>query len=66
MKLKYTLDGKFRHFAFVGYKSEEEAEEAAKYFDNACLKTSRLKVEICERLGNLFKSDLFWFFNSNY
>ena len=35
IQLKYTKDGKFRNFAFVGYKTEEEAQRAQSYFNNS-------------------------------
>ncbi|XP_054730684.1 probable RNA-binding protein 19 [Anastrepha obliqua] len=52
MQLKYTPDGKFRQFCFIGYRSEEEAQEAIKYFNNTCIQTSRIKVELCAALGS--------------
>uniref|UniRef100_W8AG79 Putative RNA-binding protein 19 n=1 Tax=Ceratitis capitata TaxID=7213 RepID=W8AG79_CERCA len=52
MQLKYTPDGKFRQFCFIGYRSEEEAQEAIKFFDNTCIQTSRIKVEVCAALGS--------------
>lgn len=51
MQLKYTPDGKFRQFCFIGYQSEAEAQEAIKHFNNACVQTSRIKVELCAKLG---------------
>lgn len=51
VQLKYTKDGKFRHFGFVGFKTEEDAQNAQEYFNNSCIKASRIKVEICAGLG---------------
>jgi multiple RNA-binding domain-containing protein 1 len=51
VQLKYTKDGKFRHFGFVGFKAEEEAQNAVQYFNNTCIKASRIKVELCAGLG---------------
>ena len=51
VQLKYTKDGKFRHFGFVGFKTEEEAQNAVQYFNNTCIKASRIKVELCAGLG---------------
>jgi multiple RNA-binding domain-containing protein 1 len=51
VQLKYTDDGRFRHFGFVGYKTEEEAQNAVEYFNNTCIKASSIKVEICAGLG---------------
>ncbi|XP_074038360.1 probable RNA-binding protein 19 [Leptinotarsa decemlineata] len=52
IQLKYTKDGKFRNFAFIGYQNENEAEEAIKYLDNTFIKTSRIRVENCATLGD--------------
>lgn len=52
VQLKYAKDGKFRHFGFVGFKAEEEAQNAAEYFNNTCIKASRIKVELCAGLGD--------------
>ncbi|XP_061387960.1 probable RNA-binding protein 19 [Musca vetustissima] len=51
MQLKYTPDGKFRQFCFIGYQTENEAAEAIKYFNNSTIQTSRIKVELCAKLG---------------
>lgn len=51
VQLKYTKDGKFRHFGFVGYKTEEEAGAALEYFDNTCINAARIRVERCAKLG---------------
>ncbi|XP_076452541.1 putative RNA-binding protein 19 isoform X2 [Babylonia areolata] len=50
--LKYTADGKFRRFAFVGFSAEEEAKSAQKYFDKTYMNTSRIKVDIAVDLGS--------------
>lgn len=52
LQLKYTPDGKFRQFCFVGYSSEAEAQAAIKHFDNTCIQTSRVRVESCAALGS--------------
>ncbi|XP_050534142.1 probable RNA-binding protein 19 [Daktulosphaira vitifoliae] len=52
VQLKFTKEGKFRHFAFVGYQSKEEAKAALEYFDNSFLKSARIKVEQCAELGD--------------
>jgi multiple RNA-binding domain-containing protein 1 len=43
-KLKYTKDGKFRQFAFVGYKTEDEARKAIEYFNNTYIDASKIVV----------------------
>ncbi|KAH8276359.1 hypothetical protein KR026_004754 [Drosophila bipectinata] len=52
LQLKYTPDGKFRQFCFVGYSTEDEAQAAIKHFDNTCIQTSRVRVESCAALGS--------------
>lgn len=43
-KLKFTKDGKFRQFGFIGYKTEQEAQKAVDYFNNTFIDASRLVV----------------------
>lgn len=52
VQLKYTKDGVFRQFAFVGYRTVEEANAAVQYFNNSCIKTTKITVEPCAALGN--------------
>ncbi|XP_056631573.1 probable RNA-binding protein 19 [Diorhabda sublineata] len=52
IQLKYTSDGKFRKFGFVGYQKESEAEEAIKSFHNTYINTSKITVETCSTLGD--------------
>ncbi|XP_033112126.1 probable RNA-binding protein 19 [Anneissia japonica] len=52
LQLKYTKAGKFRQFAFVGYKSNAEAEKAVKFFNKTFLDSSRLQVELCKSIGD--------------
>lgn len=51
VQLKYTEDGKFRRFGFIGYKTEEQAAAALEFFNNTCIDTSRITVEYCAGLG---------------
>ena len=51
VQLKYTKDGKFRRFAFIGYKLEEQAKLAQSYFDQTFIDTSKIYVEQCANLG---------------
>lgn len=44
--LKYTSDGVFRKFAFIGYKTESAATNAIKYFNNTFIDTN--KIIVCE------------------
>uniref|UniRef100_A0AAR2IN09 RRM domain-containing protein n=1 Tax=Pygocentrus nattereri TaxID=42514 RepID=A0AAR2IN09_PYGNA len=54
--LKFTKDGKFRKFGFVGFKCEEDAEKALKHFNKSFVDTSRVTVEFCTDLGDPNKS----------
>lgn len=42
--LKFTKDGKFRKFGFIGFKSEEEAQKALNHFNRSFVDTSRITV----------------------
>lgn len=42
--LKFTKDGKFRKFGFVGFRSEEEANRALKHLNKSFMDTSRVTV----------------------
>lgn len=42
--LKFTKDGKFRKFGFVGFRSEEEANRALKHLNKSFVDTSRVMV----------------------
>jgi multiple RNA-binding domain-containing protein 1 len=52
LQLKYNKDGKFRGFAFLGFKSEEEADVARKYFDGTYLGAAKIDVQKCLDLGD--------------
>ena len=45
--LKYGPDGKFRKFAFIGFKLSEEAHKAVKSLNRTYINTSRLAVITC-------------------
>ncbi|CAG7830076.1 unnamed protein product [Allacma fusca] len=55
VQLKFTADGRFRHFGFVGFKTEAEAENAQKYFHNTYFGASKIQVEPCANLGDSSK-----------
>ena len=42
--LKYTKEGTFRNFAFIGYSSEIEADQAIKQFNKTFINASRIYV----------------------
>uniref|UniRef100_A0A672FET2 Probable RNA-binding protein 19 n=1 Tax=Salarias fasciatus TaxID=181472 RepID=A0A672FET2_SALFA len=54
--LKFTKDGKFRKFGFVGFKSEEDASRALRHFDKSFVDTSRVTVEMCKAFGDPTKA----------
>lgn len=54
--LKYTKDGKFRKFGFIGYGSEEEAKAALSHFNKSFIDTSRVSVELCKSFGDPLKA----------
>lgn len=51
VQLKYTKEGKFRKFGFIGYQSEQEAADALSHFNNTCVDTSRISIQTCAALG---------------
>nr|CAD7428958.1 unnamed protein product [Timema monikensis] len=52
VQLKYTKDGKFRRFGFVGFKTPEDANNAINYFNNNFINASKIQVELCAGLGD--------------
>ncbi|XP_065867175.1 multiple RNA-binding domain-containing protein 1-like [Euphorbia lathyris] len=52
VKLMRTKDGKSRQFAFIGFRTEHEAEEAIKYFNKSYFDTCRISCEIAYRFGD--------------
>lgn len=52
LQLKYTKRGVFRRFAFVGYKTQTEAQRALKHFNNSFVDTSKIQVDICKDFGD--------------
>ena len=50
--MKYNQDGVFRSFAFIGYRSEDQAKAAHEYFNNNYVQTSKIKVELCVKEEN--------------
>ncbi|KAG9455284.1 hypothetical protein H6P81_008188 [Aristolochia fimbriata] len=51
-KIMRTKDGMSRQFAFVGFRSEKEAEEAIKFFNNSYLDTCRITCEVARKIGD--------------
>lgn len=55
VQLKYTSNGRFRQFCFVGYQTEDEAKSAIEHFNNTRINTSKVIVELCASLGDQTK-----------
>ena len=60
VQLKFTKEGKFRHFAFIGYKTEDEAQRAQKYANNTYFGASKIQVEISADLGDADSKPRSW------
>ena len=60
VQLKYTKEGKFRHFGFVGFKTDEGAEKAKKYFNNTYIGATKVSVEVCADLGDSANKPRAW------
>ncbi|BFG28347.1 hypothetical protein CerSpe_146210 [Prunus speciosa] len=51
-KLMRTKEGKSRQFAFIGFRTESEAQEAMKYYNRSFLDTCRITCEIARKVGD--------------
>lgn len=51
-RLVKTKSGKSRHFGFIGFRTEEQANDAIQYFNNTYLLTNKISVELADRVGN--------------
>lgn len=52
VQLKYTKDGKFRNFGFIGYRNQEQATEARDFFNGTCINSMKIEVQTCANLGD--------------
>ncbi|KAL7664249.1 RRM domain-containing protein [[Candida] zeylanoides] len=52
VKLMKTRNGESRRFAFIGYKSQEDAERAVKYFHNSFIDTARIDVQLAKTFSD--------------
>lgn len=50
--LKFTKDGRFRKFAFVGFSKEEEAKKAINSLNKTFIDTARIQVEYAKDFGD--------------
>ena len=53
VQLKYDKDGNFRHFGFIGFKTEDEAESAMHYFNNTFVGSCKIQVLFSESFSRL-------------
>ncbi|XP_024158327.1 multiple RNA-binding domain-containing protein 1 [Rosa chinensis] len=51
-KLMRTKEGKSRQFAFIGFRSELQAQEAIKYFNKTFIDTYRISCELARKVGD--------------
>jgi multiple RNA-binding domain-containing protein 1 len=59
IKIAQKQDGTSRRFAFVGFKSDEEAKKIQKWFDRTFIDTTRLSVQIVQACVFLLKKNVF-------
>ncbi|EEB14728.1 RNA binding motif protein, putative [Pediculus humanus corporis] len=52
VQLKYTKEGKFRKFAFIGFQKPEYAEKAKAALNKTFINMSKIQVETCAELGD--------------
>ena len=52
VKIMYRENGQSRNFCFIGFKDEQSAKEAIKYFNQTYLKTMKISVEIAKIQGD--------------
>lgn len=52
MQLKYTKDGIFRRFGFIGYLNDEQAQHAIEKLNKSYIGTSKIVVEQCFDLND--------------
>lgn len=52
VKLMRRPDGTSRKFGFVGYRSDEEAQQALDYFNRTFIDTSRISIEFAKKIGD--------------
>ncbi|XP_014667180.1 PREDICTED: probable RNA-binding protein 19 [Priapulus caudatus] len=50
--LKYTKDGRFRNFGFVGYESSDLAEKSQTYFHETFIGSKRIQVDFAKAIGD--------------
>lgn len=52
VKLMKKRNGESRRFAFIGYKSDAEAQQAVRFFNGSFIDTSRISVEVAKTFSD--------------
>ena len=52
VRILKTKSGNSRQFAFIGYRNQEQCQEAQKYFDKTYIQTSKMSVEIAKSIND--------------
>lgn len=52
VKLMKKRNGELRRFAFIGYKSHQDAEKAARFFNNSFIDTAKIDVEVAKTFSD--------------
>ncbi|CEP22713.1 MRD1 [Cyberlindnera jadinii] len=52
VKLRKNSKGESRRFAFIGFKSDQDAEDCVKYFDGSFLDTAKLSVSLAKSFAD--------------
>jgi multiple RNA-binding domain-containing protein 1 len=50
VRIQKTKSGKSREFAFIGFRTEQQATDAQRYFNNTFIQTSRITVDIAKSI----------------
>lgn len=53
VRIVRTKAGKTRQLAFVGFRTDAQAQEAIRYFNNTFIETSRVTVESAKKVGDV-------------
>ena len=52
VKLMKKRNGESRQFAFIGYKSQDDAESAVKYFNQSFIDTAKIEVQVAKTFSD--------------
>ncbi len=54
LKVARQSDGRSRRFAFIGFRTEDEAAKSQQWFDRTYLGTTKISVQLAEVRGQIF------------